>query len=206
MLSDHLTFYNGNPYTWTDKYLYSPVSQLFLNQPGLGWLYVFNSFQLRLDAAASSTASATVSAASTAAATFAPHVKYLGQRIYRSGEMYWMTFSWLWPKVTAVAWISQKLLVCTIKFSNLGLCAACWTHFMRHHVSHPFSSLNSSLGLAGGKLYQKITIPIFRLVLQNFAIPGCFPYILFYCYLFSLLSSGWFVTAVCGSISVQRTS
>ena len=78
---------------------------------------------------------------------------------------------------------------------NLGLCAACWTHFMCHHelwptsVSHPFSSFNSFLGFDGGKHYQKIINPIFRLVLQNFAIPGCFPYILFY--LFSLLSSGW---------------
>ena len=70
--------------------------------------------------------------------------------------------------------------------------------------SHPFSFLNSSLGLAGEKHYQKITIPIFRLVLQNFAIPGYFPYILFYCYLFFLLSSGWFVIAVCGSISVRE--
>ena len=58
-------------------------------------------------------------------------------------------------------------------FSNLGLCAACGAHFMCPHelwltlVSHPFS-LNSSLGFAGGKCYQKITIPIFRLVLQNF--------------------------------------
>ena len=38
---------------------------------------------------------------------------------------------------------------------------------MCHHelwptsVSHPFSFLNSSLGLAGEKHYQKITIPIF---------------------------------------------
>ena len=54
------------------------------------------------------------------------------------------------------------------------------------------------------KHYQKITIPIFRDVLQNFAIPGYFPHILFYCYLFSLLSSGWFVIAVCGSISVRE--
>ena len=44
-------------------------------------------------------------------------------------------------------------------FSNLGLCTACWAHFMCHHelcptsVSHPFSSLNSSLGLTGEKLY-----------------------------------------------------
>ena len=35
-------------------------------------------------------------------------------------------------------------------------------------VSHPFSSLNSSLDFAGGKHYKKITIPLFRLVLQNF--------------------------------------
>ena len=58
------------------------------------------------------------------------------------------------------------------------------------------SPLNRSLGFAGGKSYQKITIPIFRLVLQNFAIPGCFPYMLFYRYMFSLLSSGWLVIAV----------
>ena len=94
--------------------------------------------------------------------------------------------------------------------TNLGLCAACWACFMCHHelwptsVSHPFSFLNSSLGLAGEKHYQKITIPILRPVLQNFPIPGYFPYILFYCYLFSLLSSGWFVIAVCGPISVRE--
>ena len=80
---------------------------------------------------------------------------------------------------------------------------------MCHHellptsVSHPFS-LNSSLDFAGGKHYQKITIPIFRLVLQNFAIPDYFPSILFCHYLFSLLSSGWFVIAVRGSFSVRE--
>ena len=89
-------------------------------------------------------------------------------------------------------------------FSNLGLCAACWAHFLCHDelwptsVSHPFFSLNSSLSFAGGKHYQKNTIP--RLVLQNVAIPGCFSYSLFCRYLFSLLSSGWFIIAVCGSI------
>ena len=67
---------------------------------------------------------------------------------------------------------------------NLGVNVACWAHFMCHHelwptsVSHPVSSFNSSLGFAGGKHYQKITIPIFRLVLQNVVIPVCFPYIL----------------------------
>ena len=80
---------------------------------------------------------------------------------------------------------------------------------MCHHelwptsVSHPFS-LNSYLGSAGGKHYQEITIPIFRLVLQNFV--DCFPYILFYHNLLSLLSSDWFVIAVCASISLQGTS
>ena len=97
-------------------------------------------------------------------------------------------------------------------FLNLGLCAVCWAHFMCHHelwptsVSHPFSSLNSSLGFDGGKHYQKIAIPIFRLVLQNLAIPICFPYIIFYRYHFSSLSCDWFVIAVCGSISVQGTT
>ena len=95
-------------------------------------------------------------------------------------------------------------------FFNLMLCAACWAHSVCHHelwpisVSHPFSSLNSSLGLTGGKYYQKITVSIFRLVLQNFSLLGCFPYILSYSYLFSLLPSGWFVIAVCGCISVRE--
>ena len=66
------------------------------------------------------------------------------------------------------------------------------------------SLFSIALGLAGEKHYQKITIPIFRLVLQNFAIPGYFSYILFYCFLFYLLSSDWIVIAVCGSISVRE--
>ena len=37
---------------------------------------------------------------------------------------------------------------------------------------------------------QKVTIPIFRLVLQNFALRCGFPYILRYFYYFSLFSSG----------------
>ena len=67
-------------------------------------------------------------------------------------------------------------------FSNLGLCAACWAHFMCHHelwptsVGHPFSFLSSSWGLTGGKHYQKNIITIFRFVLQNFTIPGYIPY------------------------------
>ena len=52
------------------------------------------------------------------------------------------------------------------------------------YVSHPFSSLSSSLGFAGGNRCQKITIPIFRLVLRNFALPCYFPYIIFCRYFF----------------------
>ena len=95
-------------------------------------------------------------------------------------------------------------------FWNLGSCAACWAQFMYHHklwptsVGHPFSFLNSSLGLTGGKNYPKITVHIFRLVLQNFAFPGSFLYISFHSYLLSWLPSGWFVIAVCGSISVRE--
>ena len=67
----------------------------------------------------------------------------------------------------------------------------CWEHFMCHHelwptsVSHPFSFLNSYLGLAGRKHYQKMIMPIFGLVLQNFPIPGYFPDILFFIAIFS---------------------
>ena len=97
-------------------------------------------------------------------------------------------------------------------FSNLGLCAACWAHFVCHHELRPtsvgpsFSFLNSVGGLTGGKHYQKIAIAIFRFGLPNFTIPGYFPYILFYSCLFSLVSYCSFVIAVCGSISVQGTS
>ena len=66
-------------------------------------------------------------------------------------------------------------------------------------IPSPFST-----GFSGEKPYQKIIIPIFRLVLQNFAVPDCFPYIPFYRYLFSLLTSDLFVIAVCGSISVRK--
>ena len=47
-------------------------------------------------------------------------------------------------------------------------------------MSHPFSFLNSSLGIDGGKHYQKITFPIFRLVLQNFVFSRLFSRYCFY--------------------------
>ena len=70
-----------------------------LSHPGLGWLYVFRSFlpPLRLLPLTSK--------------LFELKFRYLGQRIYESGEMYWMPFLWSWPKVTAVASLSKNLLV-----------------------------------------------------------------------------------------------
>ena len=56
-------------------------------------------------------------------------------------------------------------------------------------------------GLAGGNHYHKIAIRISRLVLQNFALLGCFyPFLSFF---FLLTLSGWVVIAVCDSVSVQ---
>ena len=88
-------------------------------------------------------------------------------------------------------------------FSNLGLCTACCAHFfMCHHelwptsASLPFSSLSSSLGITEEIYYQKINIAVIRLVLQTFALQDCLPFILFYHYLFSVISPGWVVITV----------
>ena len=74
--------------------------------------------------------------------------------------------------------------------SHLGLCAARGAHFMCHYeiwpavASNPFSFPNS---FAGGKHYQKITIPIFWLV-EHIALPGNFPYNSLFCrYVFPFL-------------------
>ena len=98
----------------------------------------------------------------------------------------------VWMGPLSFLWPPPGCLNNTV-FSNLSLCAACWAHFMCHHevwptsVGHPFSFLNSSWGLTWEKHYQKITIAIFSFVLQNCTIPGYFPYISFYRYLFSSL-------------------
>ena len=87
--------------------------------------------------------------------------------------------------------------------------AACWVYSMCHHklwptsVSYPFSYLYSSLGLAGGKHYWKITIPIFRLGIPNFSPLDLLSVYCMLSYYLSLLSLGWSVIAACGSISVS---
>ena len=51
---------------------------------------------------------------------FEQNIRYLAQIIYGFGEMYWMTFLWPWPNVTAVASICKNLLVCAIKWESLN--------------------------------------------------------------------------------------
>ena len=85
-------------------------------------------------------------------------------------------------------------------FSNLWLHAACWPRFMCHHefwpasVSHPFYSINSSLGLAGKK-YQKITyLPICLFLYLFFnALLFKIAFLLFIPIAFFSLSSFWLV-------------
>ena len=67
-------------------------------------------------------------------------------------------------------------------YSNLGLCALLRTFHVPSRIVANISgpSLPFSLalgGLTGVKRYQKVTIAIFRFVLQNCIIPGYFPYI-----------------------------
>ena len=47
---------------------------------------------------------------------FELNLRYLGQRMYWSWKMYWVTFLWLWPNVMTVALINKKFLVCRIKW------------------------------------------------------------------------------------------
>ena len=55
---------------------------------------------------------------------FELNLRYLRQSIYRSGEMYCMTFPWPWPTVKALALISKNLLVCIIKRRTTHLITA----------------------------------------------------------------------------------
>ena len=63
-----------------------------LSHPSLGWLYVFSSFPPPPQQLLPLTSK-----------PFQLNLRYLAQRIYGSGEIYWMTFPWPWPKVMARA-------------------------------------------------------------------------------------------------------
>ena len=72
----------------------------------LGWLYVFSSFlpcpllQKLLPLMSK---------------LFELNLRYLAQRIYGSGEMYWMTFPWPWPKVLVNFLQSFRMCIFKVK-------------------------------------------------------------------------------------------
>ena len=80
-----------------------------LSHPSLGWLYVFSTFPPPPPRFLLLTSK-----------PFELNLRYLRQRKYGSGKMYWMTFGWPWPKVTAVTLINKNLLVCRIKWEPLN--------------------------------------------------------------------------------------
>ena len=133
---------------------------------------------------------------------------YSGNNVGGRLFLRWWPTSAMWaiPLHFLSATIVDVWIIPSFQYGVLSCTYAC---FMCHHewwptaMSHPFSFLDSSLGLAGGTHNQKNVIPIFRLALQKFAILGRFPYILCSSCYFSLFSSGWVLIAVWGSISVQ---
>ena len=75
---------------------------------------------------------------------------------------------------TNIGWACKN--VCRARQFSKPSAWACkpnaWCQALHHKLwptsgSHPFSFLNSSLGLAGEKHYQKIIIPAFKIVLQK---------------------------------------
>ena len=101
---------NGLPSVWGQAIVWTNAIASSLSHPNLGWLYVFSSFPLPPPQWLLLLTSK----------PFKLHLRYLGQRKYRSGKMYWMTFWWPWPKVTAVTLINKDLLVCRIKWEPLN--------------------------------------------------------------------------------------
>ena len=99
--------YNIYHNTCNSCYLVASLSHLVL-----GWLYVFSLFPPLPRPRPQKLFPLT-------SKPFELNLWYLAQIIYGSGDMYWMTFPWPWPKVTAVASISKNLLVCTIKWEPL---------------------------------------------------------------------------------------
>ena len=78
--------------------------------------------------------------------TFELDLRYLAQRICGSGEMYWVTFPWPWPKVTAVASISKNLFVCAIKWEPLIGLLQNMQHYCPSHGYYLIRFWRSSVG------------------------------------------------------------
>ena len=73
---------------------------------------------------------------------FVLNLRYLGQRKYKFGEMYWMTFPWPRPKVMAVA-ITAKFggyipLIMLITWLNFGGILWGWFFFFFFLISNVF--------------------------------------------------------------------
>ena len=112
-----------------------PADKPLLSNPGLGWLYVFSSFPPRppRPPRPQRPRPPPQNLFPLTSKPFQLNLWYLAQRIYGSGEMYWMTFPRLWPKVTAVALISKDLLVCAIKWEPL---IGCFFFKVKHYFGH----------------------------------------------------------------------
>ena len=70
------------------------------SHPGLGWLYVFSSFPPRPPRP--HPRPRTQKLFPLKSKQFELNLSYFAQRIYGSGEIYWMTFPWPWPKACGV--------------------------------------------------------------------------------------------------------
>ena len=86
-----------------------------LFHPSLGWLYVFSSFPPPRPRPPPPQWPLLLMSK-----PFELDLRYLGQRKYRSRKLYWITFWWPWPKVTAVTLKNKKLLICKIKWEPLN--------------------------------------------------------------------------------------
>ena len=86
-----------------------------LSHPSLGWLYVFSSFPPPRPPPPPPQWLLLLTSK-----PFELPLRYLGQRKYRSGKIYWMTFRWPWLKVTAVTLINKNLVVCRVKWEPLN--------------------------------------------------------------------------------------
>ena len=82
----------------------------FLSHPSLGWVYVFSSFPPPRPHPPPPPPPPPQWLLLLTSKPFELELRYLGQRNYRSGKMYGVTFGWPWPKVTAVTLINKICL------------------------------------------------------------------------------------------------
>ena len=127
-----------------------------LSHPSLGWHYVFSSFPPH------SLRPPPQQLLPLMSEPFQLKLRYLAQRIYGSGEMYWMTFLWPWPKVSAVVSISKNLLVCAIKNHSLDHYKT-WQLYCPSHGYNMIRFWRSSVGkFYFGKFSLKISDVFFQ--------------------------------------------